>query len=215
MNLILLGAPGSGKGTQAKRLQDTLCIIQLSTGDMLRAEVASGSELGRKAKNVIQAGRLVPDELMIDMIAKRIGHEDCRKGFILDGFPRTVPQASALDRLLTEKKLKIDHVLVLDSDDEALVERITGRFTCVQCGAGYHEKFQRPKVDGVCDKCGGTEFSRRADDNAETVRARLKTYHEVTTPIIDYYRKRGVVSIVDGMASIDEVTRQLKEVVGK
>lgn len=215
MNLILLGAPGSGKGTQAKRLQDTLCIIQLSTGDMLRAEVASGSELGRKAENVIQAGRLVPDELMIDMIAKRIGRDDCRKGFILDGFPRTVPQASALDRLLTEKKLKIDHVLVLDSDDEALVERITGRFTCVQCGAGYHEKFQRPKVDGVCDKCGGTEFSRRADDNAETVRARLKTYHEVTTPIIDYYRKRGVVSVVDGMASIDEVTRQLNEVVGK
>lgn len=214
MNLILLGAPGSGKGTQAKRLQDTLCIIQLSTGDMLRAEVASDSELGRKAKNVIQAGRLVPDELMIDMIAKRIGHDDCRKGFILDGFPRTVPQASALDRLLTEKKLKIDHVLVLDSDDEALVERITGRFTCVRCGAGYHETFQRPKVDGVCDKCGGKEFSRRADDNAETVRARLKTYHDVTTPIIDYYRKRGVVSIVDGMASIDEVTRQLKEVVG-
>ncbi len=214
MNLILLGAPGSGKGTQAKRLQDTLCIIQLSTGDMLRAEVASGSELGRKAEKVIQAGRLVPDELMIDMIAKRIGHDDCRKGFILDGFPRTVPQASALDRLLTERKLKIDHVLVLDSDDEALVERITGRFTCVQCGAGYHEKFQRPRVDGVCDKCGGTKFSRRADDNAETVRARLKTYHEVTTPIIDYYRKKGVVSIVDGMASIDEVTRQLKEVVG-
>jgi adenylate kinase len=215
MNLILLGAPGAGKGTQAKRLQDTLCIIQLSTGDMLRSEVASGSELGRKAENIIQAGQLVPDELMIDLIDKRIDHDDCRKGFILDGFPRTVPQASALDRLLTEKKLKIDHVLVLDSDDEALVERITGRFTCVQCGAGYHERFQRPKVDGVCDKCGGTKFSRRADDNAETVRARLKTYHEVTTPIIDYYRKKGVVSVVDGMAEIDEVTRQLKEVVGK
>lgn len=215
MNLILLGAPGAGKGTQAKRLQDTLCIIQLSTGDMLRSEVASGSELGRKAENIIQAGQLVPDELMIDLIDKRIDRDDCRKGFILDGFPRTVPQASALDRLLTEKKLKIDHVLVLDSDDEALVERITGRFTCVQCGAGYHERFQRPKVDGVCDKCGGTKFSRRADDNAETVRARLKTYHEVTTPIIDYYRKKGVVSVVDGMAEIDEVTRQLKEVVGK
>ncbi|MBE0532803.1 MAG: adenylate kinase [Rhodospirillales bacterium] len=215
MNLILLGAPGAGKGTQAKRLQDTLCIIQLSTGDMLRSEVASGSELGRKAESIIQAGQLVPDELMIDLIDKRIDRDDCRKGFILDGFPRTVPQASALDRLLTEKKLKIDHVLVLDSDDEALVERITGRFTCVQCGAGYHEKFQRPKVDGVCDKCGGTKFSRRADDNAETVRARLKTYHEVTTPIIDYYRKKGVVSVVDGMAEIDEVTRQLQEVVGK
>jgi adenylate kinase len=215
MNLILLGAPGAGKGTQAKRLQDTFCIIQLSTGDMLRAEVASGSELGREAESIIKAGQLVPDELMIGMIAKRIDREDCKQGFILDGFPRTVPQASALDRLLAEKKLKIDQVLVLDTDDEVLVERITGRFTCAQCGAGYHEKFQRPKVNGVCDKCGGTEFSRRADDNAETVRARLKTYHEVTTPIIDYYRKNGVVAVVDGMASIDEVTRQLKEVVGR
>lgn len=215
MNLILLGAPGAGKGTQAKRLQDTLCIIQLSTGDMLRAEVASGSELGRKAENVIQAGCLVPDEMIVDMIAKRIDQDDCRNGFILDGFPRTVPQAGALDRLLAEKKLKIDHVLVLDSDDEALVERITGRFTCAQCGAGYHEKFQRPKVDGVCDKCGGKTFTRRADDTAETVRARLKTYHEVTTPIIDHYRKKGVVSVVNGMASIDEVTRQLKEAIGK
>ena len=215
MNLILLGAPGAGKGTQAKRLQDTLCVIQLSTGDMLRAEVASGSELGRKAKDVIQAGRLVSDEMIIDLIDRRIDQDDCRQGFILDGFPRTVPQAMALDGLLAEKKLKIDHVLVLDTDDEVLVERITGRFTCTQCGAGYHDRFQRPKVDGVCDKCGGTEFTRRADDNVETVRARQKTYHEVTTPIIDHYRKKGVVSIVDGMASIDEVTRQLKEAIGR
>ncbi|MDX9859395.1 MAG: adenylate kinase [Rhodospirillales bacterium] len=215
MNLILLGAPGAGKGTQAKRLQDTLCIIQLSTGDMLRAEVASGSELGRKAETLIQAGRLVPDDMIIDLIANRIDQEDCKKGFILDGFPRTVPQAHALDGLLAEKKLKIDHVLVLDSDDEALVERITGRFTCAKCGAGYHEKFHRPKVDGVCDKCGGKVFTRRADDTVETIRARLKTFHEVTTPIIDYYREKGVVSVVNGMASIDEVTRQLKEAIGK
>lgn len=215
MNLILLGAPGAGKGTQAKRLQDTYDIVQLSTGDMLRAEVASGSELGRKAKSIIDSGQLVPDELIIDLIARRIDRDDCRKGFILDGFPRTVPQARALDALLAERKLRIDHVLVIQTDDEAMVERITGRFTCVRCGAGYHDRFQRPKVDGVCDTCGGTEFSRRADDNAETVRARLKTYNEMTTPIVDYYRQKGVVRTVDGMASIDEVTRQLKEVIGE
>lgn len=215
MNLVLLGAPGAGKGTQAKRLQDTYGILQLSTGDMLRTEVASGSALGRKAQQIIDAGNLVPDELMIDLISKRIDQDDCRRGFILDGFPRTVPQAMALDRLLAEKGLKIDHVLVLETDAEAMVERITGRFTCVTCGAGYHEKFQRPKVNGVCDKCGGTKFSRRADDNAETVRARQKTYQELTAPIIDHYRKKGVVETVDGMAAIDEVTRQLKEAIGK
>lgn len=215
MNLILLGAPGAGKGTQAKRLQDTYDIIQLSTGDMLRAEVASGSEMGRKAKAVMDAGQLVPDELIIGLIGKRIDQADCKKGFILDGFPRTVPQAEALDRLLTEKKLRIDFVIDIRTDDEAMVERITGRFTCAKCGAGYHEKFQRPKVDGVCDKCGGKEFSRRADDNAETVRARLKAYHKQTEPIFAYYRKKGVGEVVDGMAPIDEVTRQLKEVIGK
>jgi len=215
MNLILLGAPGAGKGTQAKRLQDTYDIVQLSTGDMLRAEVASASEMGRKAKNIIDSGQLVPDELIIDLIAKRIDRDDCRKGFILDGFPRTVPQARALDALLAEKSLRIDHVLVIQTDDEAMVERITGRFTCVGCGAGYHDRFQRPKVDGVCDKCGGKEFSRRADDNAETVRARLKTYHELTTPIVDHYRRKGVVRVVDGMARIDDVTRQLKEAIGE
>lgn len=215
MNLILLGAPGSGKGTQAKRLQDTYNIIQLSTGDMLRAEVASDSEMGRKAQKIIDAGDLVPDELIIGLISKRIDQADCRKGFILDGFPRTLPQAEALDRLLAEKKLKIDFVIEIRSDDEALVERITGRFTCAKCGAGYHERFQRPKVDGICDRCGGTEFSRRADDNAETVRARLKTYHSQTEPIYAYYRKRGVGQAVDGMAPIDEVTKQLIEVIGK
>jgi len=215
MNLILLGGPGAGKGTQAKRLQDTYKIIQLSTGDMLRAEVASGSELGHKAQKIIDAGKLVPDDMIIDLISKRIDRADCKRGFILDGFPRTVGQADALDRLLAEKKLKIDFVIDLHTDEEAIVERITGRFTCATCGAGYHEKFQRPKVDGVCDKCGGKEFSRRADDNAETVRARLKAYHQQTEPVFAYYRKRGVGEMVDGMAPIDEVTKQLTEVIGK
>ena len=215
MNLILLGAPGAGKGTQAKRLQDTYKIVQLSTGDMLRAEVASGSETGRKAQKIIDAGNLVPDELIIGLISKRIDQPDCKKGFILDGFPRTLPQAEALDRLLVEKNLKIDFVIEIRSDDEALVERIIGRFTCATCGTGYHERFHRPKVDGVCDRCGGTKFSRRADDNAETVRARLKTYHAQTEPIYAYYRRKGVGQAVNGMAPIDEVTRQLTEVIGK
>lgn len=215
MNLILLGGPGAGKGTQAKRLQDTYKIIQLSTGDMLRAEVASGSELGRKAKKLIDAGKLVPDDLIIGLISKRIDQADCKRGFILDGFPRTVGQAEALDSLLAEKKLKIDFVIAIRTDDEAIVERITGRFTCATCGAGYHERFQRPTVEGICDKCGGKEFSRRADDNAETIRARLKAYHLQTEPVFAYYRKRGVGEEVDGMAPIDEVTRQLTEVIGK
>lgn len=215
MNLILLGGPGAGKGTQAKRLQDTYKIIQLSTGDMLRAEVASGSELGRKAKSLIDAGKLVPDDLIIGLISKRIDQADCKRGFILDGFPRTVGQAEALDSLLAEKKLKIDFVIAIRTDDEAIVERITGRFTCATCGAGYHERFQRPTVEGICDKCGGKEFSRRADDNAETIRARLKAYHLQTEPVFAYYREKGVGEEVDGMAPIDEVTRQLTEVVGK
>ena len=214
MNLILLGAPGAGKGTQAKRLEDAYGLVQLSTGDMLRAEVASGSEVGKKAAAIMESGGLVPDELIIAMISSRLDKADCRKGFILDGFPRTAPQAEALDRLLSEKNLKLDHVIEISTDDEAMIERITGRFTCAQCGAGYHDKFQRPKVDGACDKCGGTEFKRRADDNEETVRSRLNAYHDQTAPIIDYYRASGVLESVDGMAPIDDVTSQLKGLVG-
>ncbi len=211
MNLVLLGPPGCGKGTQSKRLEAALGIAQLSTGDMLRAEVASGSELGRTAKGIMEGGGLVPDRLIIDLIATRIDGEDCREGFILDGFPRTVPQAEALDTMLGDKNLTLDRVVELEVDDEAMVERITGRFTCAGCGTGYHEKFQKPATEGVCDTCGGTEFTRRSDDDADTVRARLEAYHEQTAPIASYFAQKGVLKGVDGMAAIDEVTRQLRE----
>ena len=210
MNLILLGPPGAGKGTQARRLRHLLGIVQLSTGDMLRALAQSGSALGIKAKKFMDAGRLVPDDVMIDMIAERIGQPDCRNGFILDGFPRTVAQAEALDEMLEPLGRRLDRVIEMSVDDDALVERITGRFACARCGAGYHDVFQRPSEDGVCDDCGHTEFVRRADDTAETVRARLEAYHAQTAPLLPYYRKRGVLSSVDGMAEIGAVARQIE-----
>ena len=210
MNLILLGPPGAGKGTQARRLRDSLGIPQLSTGDMLRALASSGSELGIKAKGFMDAGRLVPDDVMTDMIAERIDEPDCRKGFILDGFPRTVAQAEALDEMLERFEHRLDRVIEMTVDDDALVERVTGRFACARCGAGYHDVFQPPREDGVCDDCGHTEFVRRADDTAETIRARLEAYHDQTAPLLPYYKKRGVLSSVDGMAGIDAVARQIE-----
>ncbi|MCW8836071.1 MAG: adenylate kinase [Rhodospirillales bacterium] len=214
MNLILLGPPGAGKGTQAKRLEDRYQIVQLSTGDMLRAEVKSGSELGQQAKAIMESGGLVSDELIINMISARIDQPDCQKGFILDGFPRTVKQAEALDAMLQDKGMEMNHVIELKVDDEALVGRVTGRYTCAKCGSGYHDEFQKPAKEGVCDKCEGTEFTRRADDNEETVRSRLGAYHESTAPILPYYGSKGVLKSVDGMAPIDEVTQQLYSILG-
>ncbi len=214
MNLILLGPPGAGKGTQARKLQDERGLIQLSTGDMLRAAVKSGSEIGKKAKAIMDAGKLVSDDIMISMIEDRIGQPDCRKGFILDGFPRTAAQAEALDAMLSRKGLRLDHVIEMAVDEKALTDRVVGRYTCAKCGAGYHDSFQKPKVAGICDVCGGREFTRRADDNAETVRTRLEAYRKQTQPILPYYRAKGILKSVDGMAEIDEVGRQLGAILG-
>ena len=212
MNIILLGPPGAGKGTQAQRLQQERGLIQLSPGDLLRAAVASGSELGQKAKGIMERGELVPDELMVGLIRDRIAQPDCAKGFILDGFPRTEAQAKALDRMLDESGKKLDRVIEMEVDEAALTERIVGRFSCARCGAGYHDKFKRPKADGVCDACGSTEFTRRKDDNAETMKTRMAAYRAQTEPLLPYYSTRGVLRKVDGMAAMDEVYRQISEV---
>lgn len=209
MNIILLGPPGAGKGTQAQRLQEQRGLVQLSTGEMLRAAVKAGTETGKAAKGFMDAGQLVPDDVVIGIIADRIDAPDCQGGFILDGFPRTTAQAEALDRMLAEKNMKLDGVVEMVVDDAALVERITGRYACAKCGAGYHDSFQKPKAAGVCDVCGGTEFTRRADDNRETVVSRLAAYHKQTAPLLPYYRARGALFGVDGMAAIDAVTRQI------
>jgi adenylate kinase len=210
VKLILLGPPGAGKGTQAERLEKRHKLVQLSTGVMLRAERAAGTELGKAADKVMAAGQLVSDEIVIGIIAKRIDAPDCKSGFVLDGFPRTVNQAIALDAMLAKKGGKIDGVIELAVDEDALVERISGRFACAKCGAGYHDTFKQPKKPGVCDVCGSTDFTRRKDDNAETVKARLKAYREQTAPILPYYEKKGLLQRVDGMADPDAVTREIE-----
>lgn len=206
MNIILLGPPGAGKGTQASKLEDERGMVQLSTGDMLRAAVAAETPIGLQAKDVMARGDLVSDEIVTGILSDRLDEDDVKQGFILDGYPRTEAQAHSLDALLAEKGMKLDHVIELVVDEDALVERITGRFTCAKCGEGYHDTFKQPKVEGVCDECGSTEFKRRPDDNAETVRTRMEEYRTKTAPIIPHYEPKGLVRRVDGMADIDAVS---------
>jgi adenylate kinase len=205
MNLILLGPPGAGKGTQAKIIAANHGLIQLSTGDMLRAAVEAGSPVGRKAKAVMDRGELVPDEIVVEIISARLDGADCKGGVILDGFPRTLAQAAALDRVLKRKKLKLDAVIELKVNDDQLVERIAGRFTCATCGAGYHDRFRQPKTAGTCDVCGGKTFLRRPDDTAETVGRRLLVYYRETSPLLGYYYCKGNLRSVDGMGSVEDV----------
>ncbi len=212
--LILMGPPGGGKGTQAKRVQERYKLVQLSTGDMLRAAIAAGTPIGVQAKSVMDAGKLVSDELLISMIDSRLDQPDCANGFVLDGFPRTIPQAEALEQLLAKKGLKLDAAIEVRVPDERLLERLTGRFTCSKCGEGYHDKFKLPKKAEVCDVCGGTTFSRRSDDKAETVKTRLKAYHEQTAPLLPFYERKGVLKVVDGDRDMGQVAADLERILG-
>ncbi len=211
--LILLGPPGAGKGTQARMLEERFGLVQLSTGDLLRAAVAAGTGAGQKAKAVMEAGELVSDEIVLAILKDRLAEDDVENGVILDGFPRTTAQAESLDELLAASGQKINAAISLEVEDEAMVERVSGRYTCANCGEGYHDSFKKPEVDGVCDKCGATEFKRRADDNAETVRSRLSAYHAQTAPLIDYYKGRDQLREVPAMGEIDEIAAKLGEIV--
>jgi adenylate kinase len=215
MNLILLGPPGAGKGTQAKRLEQAHGLVQLATGDMLRAETASGSELGRRIKAVMDSGALVSDGIVIETIECRIAAPEAKRGVILDGFPRNVPQAEALDTMLARHGLKLDRVILMEVDEAELVDRLAGRFSCRKCGASYHERYNRPKREGECDVCGASDFVQRPDDRPEAVKTRFEVYRQQTAPILPYYRDRGVLSTVDGMGEIDEVTRQIETIISR
>jgi adenylate kinase len=215
VNIILLGPPGAGKGTQAKRLEERRGLVQLSTGEMLRAAVKAGTPYGLKAKAVMERGDLVSDDIVVAILSERLDQPDVKAGFILDGFPRNTSQAEALDKMLAGKNLKLDAVIEMEVDDEALVERITGRYTCAKCGKGYHDRFEKPQMEGVCDVCGASEFTRRADDNAETVRSRLGVYHEQTAPLTAYYGAKGKLKRIDGMADMDHVTHELEEILDR
>jgi len=212
LNIILLGPPGAGKGTQAGKLVEERGMVQLSTGDMLRAAVKAGTPVGLKAKAVMDAGQLVSDEIVSDLIGDKLDEMGPDKGAIFDGYPRTAAQAESLDAILSARGRSLDHVIELDVDEDALVERITGRFTCAKCGEGYHDTFKQPKAEGVCDVCGGTEFKRRPDDNAETVRTRMAEYRAKTAPILPIYEARGLVKRVDGMADMGDVAASIASI---
>ncbi|GBR01298.1 adenylate kinase [Acetobacter oeni] len=212
MNIIFLGPPGAGKGTQSKRLEARYGIAQISTGDMLRAEVKAGSETGRAAKTLMDSGKLVPDSMIVSMLENRIQQPDCAKGFILDGFPRTVGQAEALDEVLARLKSRIDVVLVLQVDEGALADRIAGRFSCAKCGASYNDVSKPTKVPDTCDVCGSHDFIRRADDNRETVASRLASYRKETMPLLPYYEKKVKVAFIDGMAPIETVSARIDSI---
>ena len=214
MNIILLGPPGAGKGTQAERLVAERGMVQLSTGDMLRAAIAAGSPAGLAAKAVMAAGELVSDAIVCALIGEHLD-QSADKGAIFDGFPRTQAQAEALDVLLSERGRTLDHVIELVVDEDALVERITGRFSCATCGAPYHERFKLPKIDDTCDVCGGHDFKRRPDDNEQTVRTRMAEYRGKTAPILPYYEARGLVRRVDGMQTIGEVTAEIDAILDR
>lgn len=211
--LILLGPPGAGKGTQARVLEQKFGLVQLSTGDLLRAAVAAGTKAGLAAKAVMAAGGLVSDEIVINILRDRLAEPDCAKGVILDGFPRTTVQAEALDGLLAENGQKINAAISLEVDDAAMVTRISGRYTCGSCGEGYHDTFKQPVTAGVCDKCGGSDMTRRADDNAETVASRLEAYHAQTAPLIAYYEAKGALQTIDAMGEIEAISGGLAKIV--
>lgn len=213
-NLVLMGPPGGGKGTQARLLVETLGIRHLSTGEMLREAGRKGTELGLKAKQLIDNGNLVPDEISIALIKECLEEEESKKGFILDGFPRTVPQAEALDEMIQEMGIHIDHVIEIQVPDEIIEERIIGRYSCMKCGAGYHDKFLKPKIYGVCDYCGETEFARRVDDNRKTVKERLIKYRALTAPVLPYYESRGKLTCIDGTGSIETVKSKIETIIG-
>ena len=212
LDIILLGPPGAGKGTQASRLEDAHGMVQLSTGDMLRAAVKAGTPIGLQAKAVMDAGELVSDAIVSGIIGDRLDELGADTPVIFDGYPRTAAQAEALDAILSERGRSLDHVIELEVDEDALVDRITGRFTCGKCGEGYHDRYKQPKVEGVCDVCGSSDFKRRPDDNAETVRTRMAEYRGKTAPILPIYEARGIVSRVDGMADMDDVTAAIEAI---